>query len=88
MALFYLTCRCGKNKRVFSTVFDNIPVEKKTCECGEAMVRTPNGPSTHVMEKLDNGAMSRALERYSDAERIFAERHQNADPLAGRKNFS
>jgi hypothetical protein len=49
------------------------------------MLRMTNGPSTSIVEKLDNGSMVKALERYSDAERIFNERHQNADPLASTK---
>jgi hypothetical protein len=49
------------------------------------MIRVSNGPSTRILEKLDNGSMVKALERYADAERIFQERHDNADELAGTK---
>ena len=58
------------------------------CKCGEIMNRQVKGPSTQTMERLDNGAMVRAVERYSDAERLLKDRHNNADSLAGQKNFS
>jgi hypothetical protein len=50
------------------------------------MRRVVAGPSTSIVERLDNGAMPKAVERYSDAERIFKERHEAADPLAGTKS--
>jgi hypothetical protein len=60
-------------------------MQQKTCKCGCLMKRDTRGPSTHVKERLDNGCMVKALERYADAERIFQERHENADPLAGTR---
>jgi hypothetical protein len=49
------------------------------------MLRKMVGPSTSVMERLDNGSMVKSLERYADAEQIFKDRRDNADPLAGTK---
>jgi hypothetical protein len=39
------------------------------------------------MERLDNGAMPRAVERLADAERLYADRAAKADPLAGGAKF-
>jgi hypothetical protein len=87
MALLNFKCDCGKTKRIFADTTDSkvavfsIPV----CECGRIMVRDAKGPSTQLIEKLDNGAMVKSLERYADAEQLFRDRHQNADELAGTK---
>lgn len=87
MALFKLRCQgCSKPKSVIADNFDSIPTERFRCgKCGETMKRETLGPSTSILERLDNGSMVRALERYSDAEQIFQERHDKADPLAGTK---
>jgi hypothetical protein len=81
MALFNYMCLCGNIKRIFLKNAVSIPCDK----CKGVMQRNPKGPSTQVMEKLDNGFMIKTLERYADAERIFQERHDNADELAGTK---
>jgi hypothetical protein len=88
MAIFNLSCECGLWCKKFADTFDTLTEQQKTCKCGKIMKRNPNPPSTHVKERLDNGVMSRALERYSDAERLFQERHDKADPLAGLSNRS
>ena len=87
MAIFNLRCsdECGNTKKVFSDSFSLINLIQKTCRCGKIMHRDTNPPSTSVMERLDNGAMAKTLARYSDAERLFQERHDNADELAGTK---
>jgi Na+-translocating ferredoxin:NAD+ oxidoreductase RNF subunit RnfB len=60
-----------------------------TCECGGSRVPITIGPTTQIMETLDNGAMPRAVERHVNAEAMMEERHRNADPLAGtKKNYS
>lgn len=46
--------------------------------CGAVMVREISGPSSAVKERLDNGYMPRAIERYADAERLFRERNEHA----------
>lgn len=88
MALFKLGCpECGADRKVLGSSFAELG-DKKICACGATMKRTGVGPSTAVMERLDNGSMVKAVVRYSDAERIMQERHDNADPLAGRANRS
>jgi hypothetical protein len=52
-------------------------------ECGGPLHRAGLGPSTQVVERLDNGLMPRALERLADAERLFEEREREADQMAG-----
>jgi hypothetical protein len=52
--------------------------------CGKPMERTPTGLSAAVMETLDNGAMAKAVTRRADAERLYRERADASDPLAGR----
>ena len=89
MALFNLLCtKCGSSKRVFGETFEELTIDQKVCKCGYCAVRLTKGPSTSIMERLDNGVMVKALERYADAERIFQERHDSADPLAGKTNRS
>ena len=87
MPLFNLRCpKCYLFKRVFSDNYDLLTLQQKTCKCGYVMRRIVAGPSTSIIEKLDSGVMLKAVERYSDAERIFKERHEAADPLAGTKS--
>lgn len=43
-------------------------------KCGGALIRDFKPPSMIVVERLDNGAMSKALERFADAEEVFRER--------------
>jgi hypothetical protein len=87
MPLFNLRCpHCYLFKRVFSDNYDFLTLQQRTCKCGYLMRRVVAGPSTSIVERLDNGAMPKAVERYSDAERIFKERHEAADPLAGTKS--
>lgn len=54
--------------------------------CQGVMEREAIGPTTAQKEILDNGAMTRRLERFADAERLHKERALNADPLAGGVN--
>lgn len=42
--------------------------------CGAELVRAPSGPGCLKKETLDNGAMGKSLERFSDAEQLFKER--------------
>jgi hypothetical protein len=85
MALFNFFCsKCGEIARLFLDTCDNEFVAP-VCKCGYLMLRATKGPSTTQIERLDNGAMVTALERYTDAERIMQERHENADELAGTR---
>lgn len=98
MPLFQLRCtKCGATDRVLA---DSEPVGlphrikmfalgRRTVEvvdCGGVMERTPIGPNSSQIEVLDNGAMTRRLERFADAERLHKERAANGDPLAGGVN--
>ena len=92
MPLFNLRCStCGDTKRLLVAVksFDDISKDLLfCCKCKVEMARCGKGPSTSVKEVLDNGAMPRAVERFHDIEDTMRERHLNADPLAGKRNFS
>lgn len=80
LPLYHLRCiACKKTEdRIAASV-----AEAGLCACGGKRKRAASGPYTQVMERLDNGAMPRVLERLADAERLHADRAKNADPLAG-----
>jgi predicted RNA-binding Zn-ribbon protein involved in translation (DUF1610 family) len=83
MALFRITCdSCGlKAARLGDTEADAL---KKSCpSCGSQVKREATGLSATLKECLDNGVMPRALERLADAERLYRDRAQASDPLAG-----
>jgi hypothetical protein len=86
LPLFHVQCgKCGaEDDRLAPTGADAV---KEPCACRAKMRRKARGPSTAVMERLDNGAMPRAVERLADAERLHKERAANADPLAGGAQF-
>ena len=42
--------------------------------CYGPMARAPRGPSSNVVEHLDNGFMSKAIDRPAEAERLYKER--------------
>jgi len=78
MPLYYF--RCGSCNAELKKLLP--PAEAKaprTCECGGAFVRAPRPPSNQVVERLDNGFMTKAVERPADAERLYRERAEN-DP--------
>lgn len=73
MARFFYRCEsCQKDvQRVFT------PEEAKqvwTCGCGGLLRRTPRPPTSQTVERLDNGHMTKAVERLSEAPRLFHER--------------
>lgn len=71
--------------RVIAVTADE--ASKRSCSrCGGKLVRDARGPTSVVMERLDNGAMVRTMERLADAERLTSERAREADPLAGTKH--
>jgi hypothetical protein len=88
MPMFHVRCKgCrSEDDRLLSFVGE---ISLQLCRtCGEKkMRRAPRGPSVQVMERLDNGAMPRAVERLADAERLYADRAAKADPLAGGAKF-
>lgn len=79
MPLYYFSCpKCQVPTAKVLPREDVCKPQECPRKCGP-MVRTPKGPSSAVKERLDNGAMPRAVERYAEAERLFAERAAN-DP--------
>lgn len=76
MPLFYFKCSkpdCGTERSIIGP-----PAAAKkvvVCKlCGSNMTRAPRPPSSKAVEVLDNGLMSRKVERIADADRIFKER--------------
>jgi len=49
-------------------------VQPQYCECGEPLARSTPAISSEVIETIDNGLMTRRVERHSEAERLFRER--------------
>ena len=75
MPLYYFQCcKCCKPQRKILTVEEAKKLQ--FCDCGYTLRRTPVPPSSQVTETLDNGAMTKKLERLADAERLFAERNE------------
>lgn len=76
MPLFYFTCeKCGVGKKFLLEPED----AKKERSCSEqgclgAMLRDQRPPSTHVKETLDNGLMTRKVERFKDIEQLMHDR--------------
>ena len=75
MPLFYYKCSICKKpgRRICSP--EEAEEHPPLC-CGVPMVRAPQGPTARVVETLDNGVMTKKLERLADAERLFHERAQ------------
>lgn len=73
MALYYFQCsECKEAQRKILT-----PEEAKkewACgKCGGKLERTEKPPTTRITETLDNGAMTRKLERLANATEVYAE---------------
>ncbi len=82
MPMYRMRCGCGATDTLLTPQTVEHPA--MTClSCGAVMARVPRGPGAQKVEVLDNGAMARAVERPADAERLYKERHDSADPLAG-----
>lgn len=73
MPLFNFVCECGAKVRKILT-----PEQAKRgwlcVQCGQEMDREAKAPTTAVKESLDNGSMSRTVERFSNAEELYRER--------------
>lgn len=86
MPLFNLFCGvCGRRARRLAPSVDKLP-KMLGCQsptCLGLMERAAAGPGSAVIERLDNGVMIRPLERFADAERLYADRRAKSDPLAG-----
>jgi hypothetical protein len=87
MPKYDLTCpTCGTHKfRVLRTPLlkqsMDVQADVKACPkgCSTPMKLDDPHPSANVVEVLDNGAMSRKVERFADAQRLWKERANN-DP--------
>jgi hypothetical protein len=77
MPLFYYRCANDHAQRKIQTP-EEAALPQVCCkpDCATALVREPRPPSTRVTETLDNGLMTKRLERLADAERLFAERNE------------
>lgn len=82
MPSYSLTCStCGRSrKRILVRPFKQLSDAEQSaflqCEngCERLMTVGDPAPTTQVLESLDNGMMSRKVERHADAERLWAER--------------
>jgi ribosomal protein S27E len=74
MALFNFVCpKCGtKKRRICSPEEAKQPISCK--QCSTTLERDPTGPTQQVKERIDNTLMPRAVERLSEAERLYKER--------------
>lgn len=74
MPMYYFQCPdCAFNKRAIRKSADILAVD--TCpDCKKPLVRDPRGASSRCVEVLDNGIMTRRVERHSDVERLNTER--------------
>jgi len=82
MPLYHYACAaCGKIMRRICTPEES---QKLPVCCNNNMTRTPKPATLRVVEVLDNGAMSKKLERLSEAERLFHERAQATKKQRGR----
>jgi hypothetical protein len=78
---------CGTCKKASVVHAERWTLADKKCkyeECAGTLHRVGTGPSVQVREKLDNGAMSRAVDRLAASERLHEERARGADERAGR----
>ncbi len=76
MPLYNFHCAtCGPVKRILKPA----EVRGQLCpSCGVVLERTPEPPSSQVMERLDNGIMPRAVTRLRDAEQLSKDRSKKA----------
>lgn len=72
MPLYKFKCvACGKRHRVLTSG----KAPRTVCDdCGEEMFRDATGPSSRVVEVLDNGIMPRRLERLANAADLAREK--------------
>lgn len=75
MPLYHFVCGGPEHHRVRRIFSSEAAAALKVCPtCATPMERTPHPPTAQVVERLDNGWMTKAIERPADAERIFKER--------------
>jgi len=73
MALYKYICpKCGTKSRKLSAIRPETPV----CTVDSTPMVSDTGGSTSVMDTLDNGAMAKKVERYSNIHEL---RHSHAE---------
>lgn len=80
MPLFYWKCNeCNVQlTRIYS--FKESQNGEICSKCNNKMTRSEKGVNAQVYETLDNGLMSKKIERLADAQRIFSD-HSKTDPF-------
>lgn len=74
MSLYHFSCvGCEEDTRRLLEKPSEVSIQ--ICKkCGDKLTRVPNPPTSAIIEVLDNGIMSKKVERFSEAERLFKER--------------
>lgn len=86
MPMFHF--RCEACEEPVSRLLPSDKVGPGSCpKCKGKLKREPKGASSRTVEKLDNGAMPRAVERLSDIERMRKE-YVASDPQMKRNDRS
>ena len=75
MPLYYFACvACKKEVRKLANNSAEAKEKAGQCECGGLYSRSPRAPGIKAVETIDNGFMSRKVERLVDATRLYRER--------------
>lgn len=77
MALFRYRCpACGDEalRLIRPSVEKGVPVAVPCEGCGGVAVRDPNPPTANAYERVDNGFMTKAVDKLEDVERMSRER--------------
>jgi len=73
MPLYRFFCAvCDKTVRKMLEPGEQI--QAQYCICGESLARSTPATSSEVVETIDNGLMTRRVERHPEAERLYRER--------------
>jgi hypothetical protein len=74
MPMYYF--RCPDDGQLAQTIRrpENVNKPLECPQCKKPMVRDPRGASSRITETLDNGVMTRRVERPADVERLNWER--------------
>jgi hypothetical protein len=76
MPLFYFTCEsCSRTKKFLMTPEE--AAAPQICQhedCGGLLKRSPQAPTSRVVEVRDNGLQPRAVEQLKDIEQMLYER--------------
>ena len=84
MAWFSYKC---KKHGIFKVSLKKREKIQKCPECGEECFVQLSVPSTQVLERLDNGAMVRAVERLHNIEEIMEERSKKDSTKKAKKEL-